>query len=51
MGDSFYCSKKGYNVSLLHDEIALLERLSFSKVLLSHDDKIYTREEILSEQM
>ncbi|SFC43745.1 MBL fold metallo-hydrolase [Butyrivibrio sp. YAB3001] len=49
LGDSFYCSKRGYNVSLLHDEIAVLEEFSFSKVLLSHDEKIYAREEILSE--
>ena len=49
LGDSFYCSSKGYNVSLLFDEIRLLKDLKYNKVIMSHDDKIYSKEEIVSE--
>jgi glyoxylase-like metal-dependent hydrolase (beta-lactamase superfamily II) len=47
LGDSFYTNKNGYNVSLLHDEIALLEQLNFCHVLLSHDREPHSKEEIL----
>lgn len=49
IGDAFYCSAKGYNVSLLADEIRCLKELSFTKVIMSHDEKIYSREESISE--
>ena len=47
LGDSFYSNVKGYNVSLLHGEIALLERTAFDKAVLSHDNTIYDRDYIL----
>ncbi|SDB42058.1 MBL fold metallo-hydrolase [Butyrivibrio sp. INlla16] len=47
LGDSFYSSTKGYNVSLLHDEIALLESITFSKAVLSHDNTIHDRDYVL----
>ena len=49
IGDGYYCSSKGYNVSLLHDEISVLKSLDFTKVIMSHDEKVYSKEEILSE--
>jgi glyoxylase-like metal-dependent hydrolase (beta-lactamase superfamily II) len=49
LGDSFYSSAKGYNVSLLYDEIRILKEMSFTKVIMSHDEKIYSREEIIGE--
>jgi glyoxylase-like metal-dependent hydrolase (beta-lactamase superfamily II) len=49
LGDSFYSSAKGYNVSLLFDEIKTLKEMSFSKVIMSHDEKIYSREEVMGE--
>ena len=47
MGDSFYCSQRGHNVSLLHDEISTLENISFQKAILSHDNTIHDRDEII----
>jgi len=47
LGDSFYTNKNGYNVSLLYDEIKLLKELNFRYALMSHDTKVYTRDEIL----
>ena len=47
LGDAFYSSIKGYNVSLLHDEISLLDSLAFDKAILSHDITIYDRDYIL----
>lgn len=49
MGDAFYCSAKGYNVSLLAEEIRCLKKLVFSKMIMSHDEKNYTKDEVLSE--
>lgn len=49
IGDSYYCSAKGYNVSLLHDEIEFLRNLVFTKAICSHEEVIHTKEEILSE--
>ena len=49
MGDSFYCSQKGYNASILSEQIRCLKSISFTKVVLSHDEKVYTRDEIISE--
>ncbi len=49
LGDSFYSSAKGYNVSLLYDEIKTLKEVSFTKVIMSHDEKIYSRDEIIGE--
>ena len=49
IGDAFYCSAKGYNVSLLSDEIRALKALSFTKVIMSHDEKIYSRDEVISQ--
>lgn len=48
LGDSYYCSSKGYNVSLLHDEIIFLENELFEYAIMSHDDTKYTKEQILS---
>ena len=47
LGDAFYSSIKGYNVSLLHDEIALLDSLAFNKAFLSHDTTVHERDYIL----
>ncbi len=46
MGDAFYSNVKGYNVSLLSDEIRLLKSIDHRYVLLSHKSKIHDREEI-----
>ena len=48
LGDAFYSTMKGYNVSLLHDEIALLESIPFTKAVFSHDNSIYDRDYVLS---
>ena len=48
LGDSYYCSAKGYNVSLLHDEINFLENEIFEYAIMSHDDTKYTKEQILN---
>jgi glyoxylase-like metal-dependent hydrolase (beta-lactamase superfamily II) len=47
VGDSIYCSSKGYNVSLLHDEIDFLKNLDFRYLLMSHDNTVYEKAEIL----
>ena len=47
LGDSFYCSTKGYNVSLLHDEIEFIKKEPFEKALCSHDNTVYTKGKIL----
>ena len=47
LGDAFYSTMKGYNVSLLHDEIALLESIPFSKAVFSHDNSIYDRDYVI----
>ena len=49
IGDGYYCSTKGYNVSLLYDEIKTLKGMSFAKVIKSHDEKIYDRDEVIAE--
>ena len=49
LGDSFYCSIKGYNVSLLHDEIEFLKSVDFSKAIFSHEEKIHTKDEVIRE--
>ncbi|MCR4782634.1 MAG: MBL fold metallo-hydrolase [Lachnospiraceae bacterium] len=48
LGDSFYASAKGFNVSLLHDEIEFLEKEPFSHALVSHDNTIYSKEQIIN---
>jgi len=47
LGDSYYCSVKGYNVSLLHDEIEFLKNEPFEYAILSHDKNRYSKKEIL----
>lgn len=47
LGDAFYSSIKGYNVSLLHDEIALLESVPFTKAVFSHENSVYDRNYVL----
>ena len=49
LGDGFYSSAKGYNVSLLADQIRVLKALSFTKVIMSHGEKIYSRDEVIAE--
>ena len=49
LGDGFYCSSKGYNVSLLADQIKTLKALSFTKVIMSHDETVYSRDEVIAE--
>ncbi|WP_026653646.1 MBL fold metallo-hydrolase [Butyrivibrio proteoclasticus] len=49
LGDSYYCSAKGYNVSLLHDEIRLLKEISFDRVIMSHSEEIRGRDEVIAE--
>ena len=49
LGDGFYCSSKGYNVSLLSEQIKALKDLSFTRVIMSHDEKVYSRDEVISE--
>lgn len=51
IGDSLYCNTKGYNVSLLYDEIKLLNELEFKYVLVSHKDKLYPKEVVIKELM
>ena len=48
LGDAFYSNIKGYNVSLLSEEIKLLKELKYSYVLMSHKDKAHGKEEIIS---
>ncbi|MBR1861855.1 MAG: MBL fold metallo-hydrolase [Lachnospiraceae bacterium] len=48
LGDAFYSNVKGYNVSLLGEEIRLLESLRFDKVLMSHKERPHSREEVFS---
>jgi len=48
MGDAFYSNIKGYNVSLLSEEIRLLKELKYSYVLMSHKEKAHEKEEIIS---
>lgn len=47
LGDSYYCSAKGYNVSLLHDEMEFLKNEPFEYAILSHDENRYSKKEIL----
>ena len=48
MGDSYYSNIKGYNLSLLHDEISLLRKLDFKYAFMSHDNEPHNREEIIA---
>ncbi len=48
LGDAFYSNVKGYNVSLLSEEIKLLKGLDFRYVLMSHKDKPHEKDEIIS---
>ena len=48
IGDAFYSNVKGYNVSLLSEEIKLLKELDFRYVLMSHKDKLHEKDEIIS---
>ncbi len=47
LGDALYESDKGYNVSLMHDEIALFKGLEFEHVLISHDSRIYDKDTVM----
>lgn len=47
LGDSVYGSAKGYNVSLLGDEIALLQSTDFTNALMSHDNVFYRKNQVL----
>ena len=47
LGDSVYGSAKGYNVSLLGDEIALLQSTDFTNALMSHDNVFYNKNQVL----
>ena len=49
LGDGFYCSAKGYNVSLLSEEIKALKALSFTKVIMSHDETVYSRDDVMAQ--
>ncbi len=48
IGDGYYCSSKGYNVSLLAEQIRCLKDLSFTKVIMSHEEKIYSKDEVIA---
>ena len=48
LGDAFYSNIKGYNVSLLSEEIKLLKELDYKYVLMSHKDKAHEKDEIIS---
>ena len=47
LGDSIGSNIKGYNVSLLNNEIKTLERQNYEYVLLSHKNKIYKKEAVI----
>ena len=49
VGDALYSNRNGYNVSLLNEEIRILKELKYDKVLVSHENNIYSKEEILME--
>ena len=49
LGDGCYCNIKGYNVSLLNDAIKVLSEAEYNVAIKSHDSKIYTKEELISE--
>ena len=49
LGDGCYCNIKGYNVSLLHDTLAVLKAAEFETAIKSHESKTYTREELINE--
>ncbi|MCR5556169.1 MAG: MBL fold metallo-hydrolase [Butyrivibrio sp.] len=49
LGDGYYSSAKGYNVSLLSEEIKTLKALSFTRVIMSHDETVYSRDEVIAE--
>ena len=47
LGDSIGSNIKGYNVSLLYDEIKSLEEYKYEYVLLSHKNKIYKKDAVI----
>jgi len=49
LGDGCYCNNKGYNVSLLHDTLAVLKPATFKTAIKSHESKTYTKEELINE--
>ena len=49
IGDALYTNRYGYNVSLLHDEIDILKKYDYDKVIVSHKNKIYSKKQIIHE--
>ncbi len=47
MGDSYYNCQKGYNVSLLYDQIRLLKELEFETAIMSHDERHHSKRKII----
>ena len=48
MGDSFYGhNDKGYNVSLLYDQIKTLKELEFTWAYMSHDERRHSKTKII----
>ena len=49
IGDALYTNRYGYNVSLLNNEIAILKKYEYDKVIVSHKNKIYSKKQIIHE--
>ena len=48
MGDSFYGhNDKGYNVSLLYDQIRVLNDLEFNTAVMSHDERRHSKKKVI----
>ncbi len=48
MGDSCYGhNEKGYNVSLLYDQIRLLKELEFTTAVMSHDERRHSKKKVI----
>ncbi|MBO4617765.1 MAG: MBL fold metallo-hydrolase [Lachnospiraceae bacterium] len=49
LGDGCYSNIKGYNVSVTFDMIKTLKNIEFSTAIKSHDDTLYTKDELITE--
>ncbi len=49
LGDGCYSNIKGYNVSVTFDMIKVLKNIDFTTAIKSHDDTLYTKDELITE--
>lgn len=49
LGDGCYSNVKGYNVSVMFDMIKILKNIEFTAAIKSHDDTLYTKDELITE--